>query len=306
MLENLHVLISVDKVENFSIVSYPLLSKMPGEFLIIHKNNSSFYFLCSNNFDIESICRTFDWYIVSKNRFNNQLIIGIGLTDKEYIDSEAYRILDKKTLKLWRDILYFTFENNFVCKFSPYDNHFIGECRLDGSSCFYIHDYYPVVHYNNITFYQKKVSNLIFRFKEGKSTLLAVRIFSLAISRMPFFKKAKRTILIPIPASTRERNQLRFARFCFQLSKKLKMDDGYRAVWIKQDREQLKGKHCQDKLSNLVFFSEYFIGKDVFLIDDVLTTGQSFIQMKRRLIELGANSVTGLFLGRTKFYSKGK
>jgi len=61
----------------------------------------------------------------------------------------------------------------------------------------------------------------------------------------------------------------------------------------------LKGKLCQDKLSNLVFFPEYFIGKDVFLVDDILTTGQNFIQMKRQLIKLGANSVTGLFLGKS-------
>ncbi len=299
MIEDLHISIPVDEVESSSVGSYFRLSKMPGEFLIIQKENSNFYFLCSNDCNIENICRIFDWYIVSKNKFNDQLIIGIGLADKEHINGELYRVTDKNTLKLWRDILYFTFDSDFINQFFPFDNHFTGKCRLDGNLCFYIHDYYPVSHYKNITSHQKKVSNLIFRFKEGKSTSLAAKIFSLAISRMPFFKEVKRPILIPIPASTQERNQLRFASFCFQLSKRLKIDDGYRAVLIKEDREQLKGKLCQDKLSNLVFFPEYFIGKDVFLVDDILTTGQSFIQMKRLLIKLGANSVTGLFLGKS-------
>ena len=34
---------------------------------------------------------------------------------------------------------------------------------------------------------QKKVTNLVFRFKEGASALLAAKLFSLAISRMRYF-----------------------------------------------------------------------------------------------------------------------
>ena len=90
---------------------------------------------------------------------------------------------------------------------------------------------------------------------------------------MPFFKEIENPVFIPILASTRERNQLRFARFCFQLSKRLKITP------------------C--------FSPEYFVGKDVILVDDILTTGQSFIQMKRQLIKQGAKSVIGLFLGKS-------
>lgn len=36
----------------------------------------------------------------------------------------------------------------------------------------------------------------------------------------------------------------------------------------------------------------------VILFDDILTTGQSFKQLKRRMIDLGAKSVTGIFLGK--------
>jgi len=195
MIEDLHISIPVDEVENSSVGSYFYLSKMPGEFLIIQKENSNFYFLCSDDCNIENICRTFDWYIVSKNKFNDQLIIGIGLAEKEHINGELYRVTDKNTLKLWRDILYFTFDSDFINQFFPFDNHFTGKCRLDGDLCFYIHDYYPVSHYKNITSHQKKVSNLIFRFKEGKSTSLAAKILSLAISRMPFFKEVKKRFL---------------------------------------------------------------------------------------------------------------
>ena len=100
-------------------------------------------------------------------------------------------------------------------------------------------------------------------------------------------------------AATRERNAARFARFCSLLSRRLKITDGFRATWIREDRGQMKGTHGLDKLSNLIFHPVYFQGRDVFLVDDIVSTGENFTQMKRRLMQLGANSVTGLFLGRT-------
>ena len=40
-------------------------------------------------------------------------------------------------------------------------------------------------------------------------------------------------------------------------------------------------------------------GKNVVLLDDVLTTGESFRQLQRKMKQLGALSVTGVFLGKT-------
>lgn len=100
------------------------------------------------------------------------------------------------------------------------------------------------------------------------------------------------------PAATRERNIARFARFCSLLSRRLKVADGFRAIWIKEDREQLKGSTGNDKLANLIFHPEYIQGKDIILVDDIATTGQSFIQMKRKCMRLGANSVVGVFWER--------
>ena len=62
--------------------------------------------------------------------------------------------------------------------------------------------------------------------------------------------------------------------FCSLLSHRLKITDGFRATWIREDREQMKRRLMQ-------------LGAN------------SVTGMKRRLMQLGANSVTGLFLGRT-------
>lgn len=299
MIEDLHISVPLCEVPEAQVGNYFTLSRMPGEFLIIQKPDNTFYFLCSRDCDIVRICESFDWYIVSKDAFNDRLNIGIGLADKESIDGEVYRVQDEATLSLWRDILRFTFDSDFVRRFFPYNTRFKGKMRIDGALCFYIHDYYPM-RCKGIAVEDRKTSNLVFRFKEGQQAALVAKIFSLCIARMPFYKeKAANAVLIPIPAATRERNAARFARFCSLLSRRLKITDGFRATWIREDREQMKGTHGLDKLSNLIFHPVYFQGRDVFLVDDIVSTGENFTQMKRRLMQLGANSVTGLFLGRT-------
>ena len=52
-------------------------------------------------------------------------------------------------------------------------------------------------------------------------------------------------------------------------------------------------------LSNLQFTRRYIRGKHVVLLDDVLTTGTNFLHLSRKMKELGAVSVTGVFLGKT-------
>lgn len=136
MIENLTISVSFSEVEEAHISNYFRLSEMSGEFLIIQRSDNTFYFLCTNNCDIVSICQSFDWYIVSKDTFNDHLIIGIGLSDKESINGELYRVQDETTLTLWRDILHFTFESDFVRQFFPYNTHFKGKMRIDGALCF--------------------------------------------------------------------------------------------------------------------------------------------------------------------------
>lgn len=105
-------------------------------------------------------------------------------------------------------------------------------------------------------------------------------------------------ILIPLPASTKERHRQRFEYFCGELSRRLIIDNGFSAVRIEQDREQQKGTQ-QRNMSGVVFDPDYIEGRDVLLIDDILTTGMSFALIKRELEKLGANSVTGIFLAKT-------
>ena len=117
--------------------------------------------------------------------------------------------------------------------------------------------------------------------------------------RCTYLGAYEKTILIPIPASTRERQRKRFPVLCYHLSKWLNVRDGFQTIWIEEEREQMKGTSHKDVVSNLSIKRRDINGMHVILFDDILTTGQSFKQLKRRMIDLGAKSVTGIFLGKT-------
>mgnify|MGYP001052031391 FL=1 len=52
-------------------------------------------------------------------------------------------------------------------------------------------------------------------------------------------------------------------------------------------------------IANIIFYTTYFALCCTQHKDDIISSGENFTQMKRKLIQLGAKSVTGLFLGKT-------
>ena len=83
------------------------------------------------------------------------------------------------------------------------------------------------------------------------------------------------------------------------MSKWLNVRDGFQTIWIEQEREQTKGTSQKDVISNLSIKKKDVKDMNVILFDDVLTSGESFKQLRRKMIDLGAKSVTGIFLGKT-------
>lgn len=68
------------------------MMQVGGEFLLVRDEESNFYFLCTDDCDIEILCRAYDWYIVSSGRFNDRLRIGMGLAGEDAYGSEMFRI----------------------------------------------------------------------------------------------------------------------------------------------------------------------------------------------------------------------
>ena len=259
-----------------------------------------FYFLCETRSDYEKQFASYGWYIVNQTEFNGKLTVGMGLYESGHLAGYMYSKVSEEEALMWDDIVWFTFQNDFRKAFYPLDNRFQGFFRLDESLCLHLYDYCPVRRNDQITFEGKKVSNLIFKFKSGKETDLVVKLFSIAISRIRVIQENKhRAVLIPIPASTREKNRIRYEEFSRKLSADIGVANGYEGITLTADRPQLKGTHGQNKTANLQFHPEYFRGKCVLLLDDLLTSGEGFIQTRRKLIEHGAKFVIGLFLAKT-------
>lgn len=156
-----------------------------------------------------------------------------------------------------------------------------------------MYDYSPVSHHEKVDLGQKKITNLLFRFKDGEAVSLSVKLFSLGMKRIYAIRNiTKNAILIPIPASTEERHYKRFFTFCHLLAENMK---------IKKDREQFKGSGSKDrnKIDNLLFLPHLYANKHIILVDDVLNTGTGFFQLQEALLKSGAKSVTGIFLVKT-------
>lgn len=241
--------------------------KPKSELTVVIKEEGMMYFLTTDMKEFAGLCRKHGWYIVSHQRFSEAMEIGMCLMEAGKHAGWYSLGRSKEWNAMMRDVLNFTFEREKKMDFYPYETMFKGEVLIDGCRCHYLHDYYPTK-IEKTDEHQKRVSNLIFRFKEGGHCgELVARILVLCLKHAGFNGTKEDTVLIPIPASTRERQRKRFPVVCYYLSEWLGITDGFKAIWIEEDRKQLKGKgKDKDILRNLQFTRRYIRGKNVVLL----------------------------------------
>lgn len=270
-------------IEEESRILGKIARRLRCEYVIRFEDDGKFYFLLETRSGYEEHFARCGWYVVSQTDFNSRLTIGMGLYESGNLAGFMYRLDSgsEDEARFWNNILVFTFFNGFRKAFLPLDNRFQGFFRLDGSLCLYLYD--------------------VWRFKSGEQTDLFVKLFSIAASRIRAIQENRhRAVLVPVPASTREKHRTRYEAFCRKLSAEMGVADGYGAITVAYDRAQFKGTHGNgDRTANLEFHPERFRGKCVLLVDDVLTTGATFIALRRKLIGYGAKFVIGLFLAKT-------
>lgn len=275
--------------------------KPTSELTLVIRKEGILYFLCADMQEFLELCLAHGWYVVSHQPFSGTMEIGLGLMEAGKHAGWYSLGQSSERNAVYREVLEYTFERDKQPHFYPYETLFKGKCVIDGCTCHYLHDYHPTWMEKKDE-HQKRVSNLIFRFKEGGHCgELVAQILALALLHAGFEKGQKETVLIPIPASTRERQRKRFPVACYYLSRELGIIDGYKAIWIAEYREELKGRNKSrgEILANLQFTRRYIRGKHIVLLDEVLTTGSNFLHLSRKMKELGAISVTGVFFGKT-------
>lgn len=102
-----------------------------------------------------------------------------------------------------------------------------------------------------------------------------------------------------IPASTSTKTDRRFSKLADALRNE-GYEVGFKAIYNKYDTE---AGHISGKSANPIeafgFNTEMTKGKNIILIDDIITRGTTFNQAANKISSLGALSVCGLFLART-------
>lgn len=107
-------------------------------------------------------------------------------------------------------------------------------------------------------------------------------------------------IICFIPASTSYKTSNRFGSVARRLAERTGVQATLNAITKSSDSESghIAGKSC-NPTADFDFNSSCFRGKNVILIDDVITRGRTFYDTAVKLENNGARSVTGLFVAKT-------
>ena len=123
-------------------------------------------------------------------------------------------------------------------------------------------------------------------------------------------EKIKDIVFVCVPASTQAKNESRDMAFCNRVSELCGIINGYSHISVSGDRLAVH-EHRHDKEKSITktqvieFDEAYFKGKDIYVFDDVVTTGASYAIFANQLEMFGGNVLGGLFLGRTHYkYAK--
>ena len=165
-------------------------------------------------------------------------------------------------------------------------------------------DYVPNRKLNKASFELQDLHRMILGFKDGRNlyTRWAARQFAHALSAMDMSK----TVIVCIPASTQCANVRRWKRFSDMLCRLTGAIDGFDRIQVCGSRKRAHITGDYELATNIKHYvhidAEYFRGREVLVIDDIYTTGQSSAAFIGAMQAAGATVTMAMFLARTKRY----
>jgi hypothetical protein len=166
-----------------------------------------------------------------------------------------------------------------------------------------IYKYYPTNRYpkGKLPYNLEEERNMVYSFKNGADTHKFAELFDHVLSG--YFGKAwlEDKVLVIVPASSRDRTDRRFKKFCVELCSLTGMENGYNFV---SNNEYSKtpsssGGARDFDLEDYVEISEEVNGSNILVIDDVRTSGASSNKLYKLLQDHGAIEITFVYLART-------
>lgn len=178
--------------------------------------------------------------------------------------------------------------------------------QLDKKLVYFL-KYFPV-RIKNVGEDAVSARNLIWGFKDAKvEAQEEVAQMTAEYLKAEFGNSLGNIVFVCVPASTQSQNEHRYGGFCKRVCELTNVRNGFPHVRIESDRLAAH-EHRHDKTISKVqiidYDKDFFFGKDVIVMDDVITTGTSYAMFANQLEDLGANVLGGVFLGRTHYRYK--
>ena len=156
---------------------------------------------------------------------------------------------------------------------------------------------------------EKEVADrqMVYDFKDGRS-FEAVAQMTAASLKEQYGDGCKDITFVPVPASTSEKNELRYKAFCERVCELTGAINGYDHVKVIGARlaihENRKLEKEIRKVSIIEFDEIWFNGKNIVTFDDVITRGITWATYSDQLENLGAHVLSGIFLAKTHYKVK--
>ncbi len=166
---------------------------------------------------------------------------------------------------------------------------------------FYLKDYMPKNKKTSLDKDAVKHSEYILKYKKGDPLIIAffVKILNNIIYNYFYFYD----LILPVPPSNSYLDVYPNAIVCSYLSALGTINTLERAIACYKGHKPGHIEDIESKKNDLMHISvinKYdFEYKNIIILDDIITTGTTFAHIKDALLRKGANSVTGLFLGKT-------
>jgi len=165
--------------------------------------------------------------------------------------------------------------------------------------------YIPKAYRELATEEEKNFSEWVINFKDGQKAQLKegaqMVIFKL---RQWYGDKARELVVVPVPCSSMAQYRFRFSYFCVVVANTLGQANPMQHVTIlgKRTAAHRNPAHTVVKDDNyeVQVDGEFFKGKKVVIVDDIISSGRTADDFAKVLEEAGAEVKGGIFFAKTK------
>ena len=162
-----------------------------------------------------------------------------------------------------------------------------------------LYDYTPKRRQGRASFEMQDISRQILMFKDGRNC--AKRWAARAMAASLRLMDLSDTIIVCVPASCQHTHTRRFKRFSKELCTMIGAMNGFDHIKVNGKREKAHiAKGSQHAIDNVEIDTDFFCGKKILIVDDIMTTGQTADNFARQMEKAGAYIRMVIFLAKTR------